>query len=285
VQDTAPKGADVAVFPMQADVYARATTEHVSAYVNLGYGGAARPVLHALSTRFVSREHYVMWREGATGWYARAGRFFPPYGLRLAEHTAYIRRFLGFNILEEPYALSGGYVSDEWELHLSAFIPDFVRADVGERGSGGVAYYERRVGTTIAYGGQAKLQVGDEDTRFMYGLVGKIFFEAPKIQLLAEADLVYQTFRHVDFNQWQMTGYLGAAWLPIRGWMFSLMLERWDEDLSLKGVARTAFDAEIQWFPYAHFEVSLYGRLQIIGSGGNDGATQKLVLLQLHYYL
>ncbi len=60
--------------------------------------GAAQP---AGGSRFISREHYLMWRPAALGPYVRAGRFFAPFGLRLAEHYAYVRRDLGYNLLEE----------------------------------------------------------------------------------------------------------------------------------------------------------------------------------------
>lgn len=278
-------GVDTEFFPMQADVYVRVGTSNFSAYVIGGVRGAERPYNLPASSLFISREHYLMWREGPTGWYARIGRFFAPYGLRLPEHTAYIERFLGFDLLEETYNVSGGYVDDDWELHVTGFIPDFVRDPVGERGSGVAAYVERRQGHNITWGGQFKVSVGDEDTKAMGGLIGKWFFDGPRIQLMGEADLVHETFKDVDAPRWQFAGFLGGAWYPRRGWMVQLFVERWDEDLSLKGVARDAVGAELQWFPIAHVEVGLYGRLQLIGSGSDDGSGSQVLLLQAHYYL
>ena len=75
-----------------------------------------------------------MWRPSATGPYARVGRFFPTYGLRLVEHIFYMRRFTGNALYEEPYALSGGYIADDWEVHASGFtavpssFPDFFQS-------------------------------------------------------------------------------------------------------------------------------------------------------------
>ncbi len=278
-------GVDKEFFPMQADLYARVGFGQFSAYIVGGVRGAERPNNVPISSLFISREHYVMWREGPTGWYARAGRFFAPYGLRLPEHTAYIERFLGFDLLEETYNLSGGYVGDDWELHLSAFIPDFVRADVGDRGSGASGYFERRQGHNITWGGQFRVSVSDEDTRAMGGLIGKWFFDGPRIMLMAEGDLVHQSFAHADAPRWQFAGFLGGVWYPTRGWMVQLFVERWDEDLSVKGVARDGVGAELQWFPIAHVEVGLYGHLQLIGTGSDDGAGSEQLLLQVHYYL
>ncbi|HKA90358.1 MAG TPA: hypothetical protein VKE22_22000 [Haliangiales bacterium] len=279
------KTTDFEVFPMLADLYGRVQVAgQFSASVTLGFRGKTRPEQSA-AARLISRNHYLMWREGPTGWYVRAGRFYAPYGLRLPEHTAYIERFLGFDVLEESYNVSGGYVGDEWELHLTAFTADFIRESVGQGGSGGAAYFEHRPTQALAWGAQARVSAGSETTRSQGGLVGKAFLDGPRILLLAEADLVRETFKDAGPGRWQLAGYLGAAWLPVRGWMVQLMLERWDEDLARSGVARDAIGAELQWFPTAHVELSLYGRLQVIGTGSSDGSPSQVVLLQAHYYL
>jgi hypothetical protein len=273
-------------FPMQADLYAHVTVaERFSAYVSLGFRGATRPVDQTLASRLISREHYLMWREGPTGWYARVGRFFAPYGLHLPEHTAFVDRFLGFDTLEETYNASGGYISDEWELHLTAFIPDFIAPPVGQGGRGAAARFEHRPLPWLAWGAQARVSVGSEDTTVQGGLIGKAYFDGPRIQLLAEVDLVRQTFKDAAPGRNQLAAYLGGAWFPIRGLMAQLMLERWDEDLARKGVARDALGAELSWFPTAHVELSLYGRYVMLGTGSDDGSPSQVVLLQGHYYL
>src|SRR5262249_42325556 len=67
-------GADTEFFPMQADLYARVGFGQFSAYVVGGVRGAERPNDLPTSSLFISREHWLMWREGPTGWYARIGR-------------------------------------------------------------------------------------------------------------------------------------------------------------------------------------------------------------------
>ena len=112
------RGATFAYFPMQADVYVRlalgdafsvSRNRRLSRPGPLGRrtDGHGRGAPHR-DSRFISREHYLMWRPAAQGVYARAGRFFAPFGLRLAEHYAYVRRDLGFNLLEERYSVSLG---------------------------------------------------------------------------------------------------------------------------------------------------------------------------------
>ena len=285
------EGTELAAFPMQFDLLGRVELGPLSLYVNGGFRGVARREqslgdYYTSSDTYVSREHYLMWRAGATGPYVRAGRFFAPYGLRLAEHPAWVRRFLGFNTLEETYNVSGGFVNDVWELHLTAFTRDFFRP-VGHRGSGGAAYYERRFGTRLALGAEARVAVaGDQSTRAQGGLVGKWVLPGTRIMLLAQADLVNESFdAEGSPSRWQMAGYLGASWLFRRGFLGQLMLERWDEDLDVSGVARSAVGAELQFFPTAHVELSLYGRAAFIGTGTDDGSPSQLLMLQLHYYL
>ena len=64
-----------------------------------------------------------MWRPSATGPYARLGRFYAPYGLRFVEHIYFVRRYTGYELYNETYNVSGGYVADDWELHVTAFTP------------------------------------------------------------------------------------------------------------------------------------------------------------------
>ncbi len=279
----ATEGAEVAVFPMQGDLYLRSELGPISIYLTGGVRGAARPDEPQFLSRLISREHYVMWQPKSSGPYVRAGRFFAPYGLRLAEHPVYVRRWLGFNTLEETYNLSGGWITNEWEAHVTAFTPDFIRP-VGYRGSGGAAYVERRFGEKVAAAAQARVALGEGQTRAQGGLVGKLVF-GPDILLQGQVDLVRESFDLVDAPRFQLAGFLGASWLFKRGFMAQLFLERWDEDLGTRGVARSAVGAHLQWFPTAHVEVALFGRLQIIGTGGDDGDASQVVLLQVHYYL
>ena len=163
----------VAWFPMQADLYARfAFGEAFSLYLEGGVRGEARPAddsvpgrFDGIGDRFISREHYLMWRPSATGPYARIGRFFAPYGLRFVEHIFFIRRYTGSELYNETYTASGGYVADEWELHLSAFtppptgFPDALQS-VGARESGGAAYFEYRMNGMSALAAQARVGIG-----------------------------------------------------------------------------------------------------------------------------
>ena len=295
-------------FPMQSDLYARfAFNDAFSLYVAAGVRGETRPASGFSETgvgqintdfgtvidRFISREHYFMWRPSATGPYVRAGRFYAPYGLRFVEHIYFIRRYAGYELYNETYTVSGGYVADEWELHLSAFtppptsFPDPLQS-VGARESGGAAYYERRfVGAESpvsgALAGQARAGVSAEAARFQGGLVGKLWIDPAKLLILGEADLIRQEVPDASFGQNQFVSYIGPSWLPVRGVMLGAAYERFQENMSVSTTARNAYDIQLNLFPYAHIELFGFFRYQTIGQAGQPAAT--LFMVQLHYYL
>jgi hypothetical protein len=290
VQD--PSGTTTAVFPMQADLAARvAFGAGFSLSAIGGFRGQVRSGNDLIPTQnyqpvststLISREHYLMWQPEVIGPYVRAGRFYAPYGLRLAEHILYVNRDLGFDELEETYNVSGGFIYDAWELHLTAFAPDFVR-HIGSDESGGAAYYERRLfGDRVALGGQARIAVAPGITRYMVGGVGKAYVDKLRTLFMAEVDGVNLVVSDaaVDARQ-QVVGAAGFAVLPTRGLIVTLLGERNQIDLSVRDDAYTAATALVNWFPMAHFELQVMGRLQYPGGG----PAAKTLFAQLHYYL
>jgi predicted CxxxxCH...CXXCH cytochrome family protein len=289
VQD--PSGATVAAFPMQADVGARvAIPRGLSVMATLGVRGMTRdPDVNATgqqfqpvsASRLISREHYAMWQPEVQGKYVRVGRFFAPYGLRFSEHILYIRRDLGFDQLEETYNLSAGYTYQKWELHVTAFAPDFVR-HIGSDERGFAGMYERRLlDDKLAVAGQARIADGPGATRFMWGGVGKLHIERLRTLLLAEADFV-----HIRFDDraagWttQLVGVAGFSVLPVRGVIATLLVERNQVDVNVRGAAWTAATALVNWFPYPHVELQVMGRLQFPAGL----PTAKTLFAQVHYF-
>jgi hypothetical protein len=284
-----PDGRTTALFPMQADVQARAAfLDAFSVYASLGYRGQARTsdtplgsnnFKAAATSRVVSREHYLMWRPDAQGAYVRAGRFFAPYGLRLAEHTTYVRRDLGTNLLGETYGVSGGAVTEDWELHVTAFVPDPIQA-FGGREKGGSALYERRWARMLALGLSARAGLADDHERYAAGGFGKVYVARANTLMMAEADLVDW---HPDgaASVRQLVGYGGLTVFPVKGLWLGAFAEISQGDIAVKGTVTSALDGQINWFPYPHFEIVILGRLQ----SPSGQTTAKALLAQLHYNL
>jgi hypothetical protein len=289
VQD--PGGAQIAVFPMQADLSARvALPAGFSIEAIGGLRGQVRnpdqmvPLQNyqpVSTSQLVSREHYLMWEPEAIGPYLRVGRFFAPYGLRMAEHILYINRDLGFDELEETYNVSGGVIYPNAELHLTLFAPDFVR-HIGSDEKGFAAYMETRFrDDTVALGFQSRLAVDPGVTRVMTGALGKVFVEQLRTLLLGEVDVVNKIFTDIgDPVRTQLVGAAGFTVFPIPGLMATLLGERNQIDVTVPD-AWTAATLLVNWFPYAHFETQLMGRLQF--PSGGDAA--KTLFFQIHYFL
>lgn len=287
-------------FPMQADFYGRVAVAGISANVTLGLRGAARGVPpgageeRELLDRVVSREHYLMYETGA--WYARAGRYHAPYGLRTQDHSEYIRRYLGQHTLEETYNVSGGYVADDYEWHATVFgpAPVFVlsgseyleNAPVGTDGFGGAFYYENRNDAqTGSFGVQARADVREALSRYWVGGLYKRFYEQQKLMLLSQLDLGVGMFGgDIDADPMlALSAHLGLTYFLTQGVMVNAVLERYDPDVLLSSRARDSASLTVQYFPHAHFELMLVGRMEF---QGQDYATPApMGMLMLHYYL
>ena len=272
---------ELLAFPMQADVYLRGGTRGITLNLTAGLRGGARDPQPPLVERLVSREHYLMY-ERDSGTYVRAGRFFPIYGIRSQDHTAYVRRYLGFHTLEEPYGVAAGTYATSWEAHVSAFVPrpiEFLGA--GKKAKGLAAYYERRIlDDSAAFAFQSRLAIASTDTRFAIGAIGKRWFESAEVLLLAELDLQRQSFSDGP-TRYQLAGYLGASKTIVPGVMAGAAFHHWQPDLRLRS-PRDAVELNVQYFPRAHFELHLLVRASGQGDYDRPGL---LAFLQGHYYL
>ena len=274
---------DVLVFPMQADAYVRAGGEAFSVNLTLGVRGGARDPQPPFVERLASREHYVMY-ERPSGTYVRAGRFFPVFGIRSQDHTAFVRRYLGFHTLEEPYGVAAGMFGKTHETHVSVFIarPAEILGS-GVKAKGVVVYHERRLmDDTAAVGAQARFAVSPEDSRVAIGVIGKRWFPDAKLLLLGELDLQRQAFAgDAGPTRYQLAAYGGASTFVARGWQVGAAVHRWLPDLRQRS-ARDAFEVSVQFFPRAHFE--LHALTRVTGAGDFEDPSL-LAFLQLHYNL
>jgi hypothetical protein len=296
-----PESPTISVFPMQTDAYARfAFGDQVSLYLQGGIRGDVgldetfSNRVDSVTARLISNDHYLMWRPSATGPYARVGKFFATYGLRFVEHIFFVQRYTGFDIYQETYNLAGGYVAEDWELHLTLFAPppeSFPNAlqsvaPTSARLVGGAAYAEKRWNSMAMLGLQARAGSSSEVTQYQGGAVGKLWLEQAKMLVLGEADIIRKMTDSGTLGENQFVSYLGPTFFPIRGLMAGLAYERYQEDLSVSGTGRNALDVEVNFFPWAHFEVVGFARYQFFGPGAAaNEATASLFMLQLHYYL
>ncbi len=271
------------VFPMQADTYARVAFGPISLNLTAGLNGAARSRTAGASpaTYVVSRQHYLMYDGSSVT--VRAGRFFPVFGTRTQDHTAYPRRYLDQSTLEEPYALEVGVSGSSWEGYIAGFLGDPIPyTGAGARAHGATAYYERRFGDYLI-AGNARLALTSDDRRVTLGAIGKYWMPGPKLMAIGELDLQRQSFVVAGGPRVQMLGFAQLTRMFMPGYMIGATLQRWDPDLSLRGSSRNALQLDGQVFPWAHVELHLLTRIE--STGGDATHPNLLALLQLHYYL
>jgi len=265
-------------FPMQIEGHVQADRGPISVVADLGFTipNEDNPI-----TLLWSRSHYLEWRQHDTGegWYARGGRFMPTYGLRLAEHTAYTRRFGGTPLFSEAYGASVGWVTPGAELHLTGFVHDRWQESI-EDGDGAAAYAEKRFGK-VAVGVEGRYANGAEDVRTQGGATAKLWLDGPAVLLSAEAQVVHQKF-DAGGKRNQAVAYLLASWFFAHSYFLDVGLGHYDQDVKVPDVDRDTVEVNLHWFPKTHMELVLMGRLQMIALGkGGDNASYGLV--QFHY--
>lgn len=271
-------------FPMQGDTYVRFELGSLSAFLSLGPRAAARTPRQSPLRRMVSREHYVTWQPETSGIYARAGRFLAPFGLRLQDHTVYTRKYTGFHVIEETYNASLGYFGSDWEVHGTAFVPADRFTSSGPREKGAALLGEKTfLDDSAAIGLQLRAGTGQGSERYTFGTLGKLYLDGPSLMVLGELDVIVQDFAaSTSPRRTQLASYLGVTRWLTTGVMLTFAYERFDQDLAASATFRDAYRLELQFFPWAHWELHTLAKLEFQGEYDDPTA---LALMMLHYYL
>ena len=273
--------------PMQADLYADAQFDHFTVHVTAGY----RPpeYLNENATRLWSKEHYVQWQSDVgspEGVFIRLGRLMPIFGLRLAEHDTYVRRYGGTGLYTETYGATASYIKSKYEAHISGWVRDHL-IDPARQDDGGAVYLETRLSDVAAVGAEGMIQHTVSDNQYRGGFTGKYFLKGPQVLLEGEVQVDNQ---HIgSYGLTKLISYVGADYFPKDQWMVELAWGHYDENLRIKGLDHDALDLNVHWFTSSHFEALLNARVELIGQASSDvnasGPTGAYVLLMGHYRL
>ncbi len=283
------EGGRIVFFPMQADLAARVGKGSLSFQVTAGLRGKARASAPpsgserqegGAGSRIVSREHYISYTGEGSDMVFRAGRFYAPYGLRVADHTSYIRRYLGFNLLQETYNLSASRLNTDSESHLSAHVSDPLLGPSSIR-MGVTAMHELH-SDKQALGGNLRITKSPADLQAFSGVHAKRWLAGSNLLLVAEIDAGYQSFADApDNSRFQLAAHAGPVWFPTQGVSTSVAYELFDEDLLIKHVERHALLSWVSLMPRAHYEIMILGKAERVG----PQESVLTAMMQLHYYL
>ncbi|MBS1121454.1 MAG: hypothetical protein H6Q90_3682, partial [Deltaproteobacteria bacterium] len=252
-----------------------------------------RTVGGSAATRVWAREHYLMWQQKpgeTTGVYVRAGHFMPVFGLRLAEHPVFTRRYGGTPLFADTYAAAVEYVAPKGELHFTGFIEDPL-IDPVSHASGAAAYGELRVGEHAALGAEGMYEQTADDKKIRAGITGKLYLPGSDLLLQAELQFVNQLVDKTPTNPAGgapkgIVSYLLISRMLGNAFLLDLGYGFYDPNLRIANLDRDAFDLNLHWFTTSHLELVLNTRYELIGydfdgkKGGDAGA---YALFQVHY--
>lgn len=224
-------------FLMQADLEAAVHIKNLTFSALIGSYGEEIPFEESTVIEPEARRYYALAKFGRT-MTVRAGKFFPAYGLMIADHSASIRKGLWWAQGAETYNL---------EIGVYQRYGEFLITMAQDPEDGNIPNYQ--TGRLIAYVGRNS-QVGisyyaDEQENESIG-IHTVWGWTKKFWTLAEFDA-----KTVDFDT---TGILWTAtkWEPWRGVVGAVKYSA----LINEDIQHTA-GLGLQWFPIPHYQLSV----------------------------
>lgn len=212
---------------MQADVAAGVSAGKLRAAGSLGYaheGALGASVTRGTEDRLVSRQHWVGVTLGDDDTVLlRAGRMNLPYGLRVIEHTSFVRASTRTDInAAQQHGVAVAYTPEGWRMEAMAILGNFQLRpdDLRERGVAG--YVEKSFGQNLAVGVTTLVthaayepEARTSAFRQAHGLFGRWAIAKPVV-IMAEADLVVRSpkRRAIDVGS---TSFLQVDVEPVQG--------------------------------------------------------------------
>ena len=231
--------------------------------------------------QFVSYEHWVGYQSD-DGFGIRAGRFLPAYGIRLSDHTAYARTYLGFDRNDQVYGLE---LTDTMgpsllQVTVSAGRAEAILHDTAHRGFSTTGRWQLDVtprSAIIASG----VYRHSTDLDPKSGAIGGAFGFAPmsRLSIWTEVDANLQTRARgghswVALNETSFEAYRGL-WLK-----FSPQLKTSGGVSGFSELRRLLFEADL--LPRTHWNVGVSYYRDHNHTFEIDTST---LLTQLHLYL
>ena len=117
-----------------------------------------------------NREAYGLFKFGGGNYYAKAGRFFLPYGLRIEDDTAFIRQATGFNFDNQDTGVEFGIDRSKYTLNfaISNGTAGTAETDLGKQFSFRTSFVDNR----WRIGGSVNFNDADAASRTVAGLFG-----------------------------------------------------------------------------------------------------------------
>ena len=267
-------------FPMQVDVYGSARFGQFQLGASLGVAKGIEGNAHVRGAQLnqepgegfivLSRNHYLgLWLASDT--LLRVGRLNLPFGIRIPEHTLWVRESTRTDReSDQQHGASLTYSGGRWRMDAMLVLGNFqINPD---------RYRERGYAVTVEYLLNPRLAVGassiltysqvdaltrvEDSVRYADGLLLR-WGPSTKLSVLGEIDVLKEGGRRAGF-----TGFLQADYEPWRGFHFMATGEVLDQGLlnrpgvlPLRGSGAPRYGAwlGLNWFPVEHLELRIDG--------------------------
>lgn len=279
---------DTAAFPMQADLYLMSRPlDRLVLYGTVGLMGSKQRTYDDLEERtgfqqlVAARELYVMADRLPYNAYVRAGRFAPPFGWRLADHTSFVRRELGFDQNRQVFGIEGGLNPNYPYANLAVFYQgadawpgDVEKEGVGFAATAGYRDLAAHVGASVQ-----GLDRFDGPEELIGGLNWGI--NLYPLTYLGEVDLRRRFADGGRSGHNARFAYQELNLHVLRGVSVLAKYDWMDLNTGVGGEHQHRGTAGVQWNPYTYGQLDLQYRKTWI-SGETD---QQDLLLMLHVFL
>ncbi len=224
-----------------------------------------------------NRQSYALIRPGGGPWYIRGGRFFLPYGLRLADDGAFIRQSTGINFTTPDTGVEFGYERARWSTQIAvtngtAGAPEI---DDGKQISAVAAYIRSRWRMGIS----ANHNNADAGNRDMAGVFAGV--RSGPLVWLAEIDYIRDELSGPG-NRHMRAALIESNWGFTTGQNLKLTVERLYSDAPEQDT-RSRNSLVWEYFPIP-FVQSRIGWRRMRGTPGVTPQNRDEWFAQLHVY-
>ena len=213
------------------------------------------------------------------GLYIKAGRFIPPFGWKVANHSAFTRKGLGFNVRDKQVGIEIGLNPGPFELQVAVVngISEKADSDWDENllkaVSARAAWLMRTRWVNLELGASAYYNVAGNpaeddpsgaDTRLEDLKVGGFAgLSVGRFTWLGEADYWRRDDRAAEFPVGQMATYQELGCLLMQGLDLVLTYELHDPDVQVQGDALHRFGGGFELYAWPFLEIDAFYRYSL----------------------
>jgi hypothetical protein len=207
-----------------------------------------------LSAQSIVREAFILWESPSLSWHLKAGRFFQPFGIRVADNTAFTRQVTGFNFDNSDIGIEAGF--DKPPLCVTASVSNGSQGQPeSNKGKNGClrAQYQWR---SLVAGGSLSYN-RDERTPVTQAMAGPFLgWQWGRLSLFGEADWLRDETATGTARRLAALAEGDFALLP--GLNLKVAHSYYDMDLDIGHNGQTATRYGMEYSAFLYLQLGLY---------------------------